>query len=159
MLGRQLRQNTLYTGTAELARQAVAGSGFSAEEIEALDVEPGLGNGGLGRLAACLLDSLATLDMPAVGYGIRYEFGIKPDSWFPQLAGIADYTAKLVVRGRMERPTFRFQAHPRRRSAHTASSPESRTPTATRSPTPGCTSSAVHSRPPLAPKLLERANQ
>ena len=63
MLGRQLRQNTLYTGTAELARQAVAGSGFSAEEIEALDVEPGLGNGGLGRLAACLLDSLATLDI------------------------------------------------------------------------------------------------
>ena len=93
MLGRQLRQNTLYTGTAELARQAVAGSGFSAEEIEALDVEPGLGNGGLGRLAACLLDSLATLDMPAVGYGIRYEFGIfkqafedgyqveRPDEW------------------------------------------------------------------------------
>ena len=76
MLGRQLRQNTLYTGTADLARQAVAGSGFSAEELEALDVEPGLGNGGLGRLAACLLDSLATLDMPAVGYGIRYEFGI-----------------------------------------------------------------------------------
>jgi glycogen phosphorylase len=76
MLGRQLRQNTLYTGTADLARRAVAASGFSAEDLEALDVEPGLGNGGLGRLAACLLDSLATLDMPAVGYGIRYEYGI-----------------------------------------------------------------------------------
>ena len=76
MLGRQLRQNALYTGTADLARQAVAGSGHSLEELEALDIEPGLGNGGLGRLAACLLDSLATLDMPAVGYGIRYEFGI-----------------------------------------------------------------------------------
>ena len=76
MLGRQLRQNALYTGTAELARQAMAGSGFSAGELEDLDVEPGLGNGGLGRLAACLLDSLATLDVPAVGYGIRYEFGI-----------------------------------------------------------------------------------
>ena len=71
MLGRQLRQNTLYTGTADLARQAVAASGYSAEDLEALDVEPGLGNGGLGRLAACLLDSLATLDVPAVGYGIR----------------------------------------------------------------------------------------
>ena len=76
MLGRQFRQNALYTGTAGLARQAVAGSGFSAGELEELDVEPGLGNGGLGRLAACLLDSLATLDVPAVGYGIRYEFGI-----------------------------------------------------------------------------------
>src|SRR5271165_5161645 len=76
MLGRQLRQNALYTGTAGLARQAMTGSGFSAGELEELDVEPGLGNGGLGRLAACLLDSLATLDMPAVGYGIRYEYGI-----------------------------------------------------------------------------------
>jgi glycogen phosphorylase len=93
MLGRQLRQNALYTGTAELARQAVAASGFTSWDLESLDVEPGLGNGGLGRLAACLLDSLATLDMPAVGYGIRYEFGIfkqafhdgyqveQPDDW------------------------------------------------------------------------------
>ncbi len=76
MLGRQFRQNALYTGTAGLARQAGAASGYSAGELEDLDVEPGLGNGGLGRLAACLLDSLATLDVPAVGYGIRYEFGI-----------------------------------------------------------------------------------
>ena len=76
MLGRQLRQNALYTGTADLARQAVSASGYSLEDLEALDVEPGLGNGGLGRLAACLLDSMATLDVPAVGYGIRYEFGI-----------------------------------------------------------------------------------
>ena len=76
MLGRQLRQNALYTGTADLARQALASFGVSIDAVEARDVEPGLGNGGLGRLAACLLDSLATLDMPAVGYGIRYEFGI-----------------------------------------------------------------------------------
>ena len=93
MLGRQLPQNAVYTGTADLARQAVAGSGVSAGDIEALDIEPGLGNGGLGRLAACLLDSLATLDLPAVGYGIRYEYGIfkqafengyqveRPDDW------------------------------------------------------------------------------
>ena len=76
MLGRQLRQNALYTGTADLARQALASFGVSIDAVEARDVEPGLGNGGLGGLAACLLDSLATLDMPAVGYGIRYEFGI-----------------------------------------------------------------------------------
>jgi starch phosphorylase len=76
MLGRQLAQNAMYTGTADFARQAFARFGVSAGDVEALDVEPGLGNGGLGRLAACLLDSLATLDMPAVGYGIRYEFGI-----------------------------------------------------------------------------------
>jgi starch phosphorylase len=93
MLGRQLRQNALYTGTADLARRAVAAYGYSAAELEDLDAEPGLGNGGLGRLAACLLDSLATLDLPAVGYGIRYEFGIfkqvfedgrqveRPDDW------------------------------------------------------------------------------
>jgi glycogen phosphorylase len=76
MLGRQLRQNVLYTGTAGLARQALASFGVSIDALEARDLEPGLGNGGLGRLAACLLDSLATLDIPAVGYGIRYEFGI-----------------------------------------------------------------------------------
>jgi glycogen phosphorylase len=92
-LWRQLRQNALYTGTADLARQAAAASGFTAWDLESLDVEPGLGNGGLGRLAACLLGSLATLDLPAVGYGIRYEFGIfqqafenghpveRPDDW------------------------------------------------------------------------------
>jgi starch phosphorylase len=93
MLGRQLHQNALYTGTADLARQALASFGVSVDALAARDVEPGLGNGGLGRLAACLLDSLATLDIPAVGYGIRYEFGIfkqvfedgyqveRPDDW------------------------------------------------------------------------------
>jgi glycogen phosphorylase len=89
LLGRQLNQNMLYTNTTELARSALK----DFDEIVDLDVEPGLGNGGLGRLAACLLDSLATLDMPAVGYGIRYDLGIfkqsfvngaqveRPDDW------------------------------------------------------------------------------
>jgi starch phosphorylase len=89
LLGKQLGQNLLYSGTGELARETV----HDFDEVEALDVEPGLGNGGLGRLAACLLDSLATSDIPAVGYGIRYDLGIfkqsfahgaqveKPDDW------------------------------------------------------------------------------
>lgn len=76
LLGAQLEQNLLYSGTGNLAAEAVKALGFSLEDIEDLDVEPGLGNGGLGRLAACLVDSLATRDIPAVGYGIRYDLGI-----------------------------------------------------------------------------------
>lgn len=93
MLGKQLNQNLLYTGTTEVAEQLLADFGFTLEEFLELESEPGLGNGGLGRLAACFVDSLATLDLPAVGYGIRYEFGIfrqtfvdgwqveQPDAW------------------------------------------------------------------------------
>jgi starch phosphorylase len=93
LLGRQLEQNVLYTGTEDVARKALTELGMSYETLQTLDVEPGLGNGGLGRLAACLLDSLATKDIPAVGYGIRYEYGIfkqafergaqveQPDDW------------------------------------------------------------------------------
>jgi len=76
LMGKQLAQNMLYTDTTELARQALAEYGLTLEDYLELDVEPGLGNGGLGRLAACFLDSLATLNIPSVGYGIRYEFGI-----------------------------------------------------------------------------------
>ena len=50
--------------------------GLDLEQLVGLEEEPGLGNGGLGRLAACYVDSLATLGYPAIGYGIRYEFGI-----------------------------------------------------------------------------------
>jgi len=93
MLGRQLNQNLLYSGTEDAAREVLDKLGFSLDRLAGHDVEPGLGNGGLGRLAACLLDSLATLDIPAVGYGIRYEYGIfkqafvdgaqseRPDDW------------------------------------------------------------------------------
>src|SRR5258705_13906534 len=76
LLGRQLRQNLLYTDTEQFVHPIAEELGIPLEELEAFDVEPGLGNGGLGRLAACLLDSMATLDIPAVGYGVRYEFGI-----------------------------------------------------------------------------------
>src|SRR5450755_3977627 len=58
------------------ARTALRSMGYELEDIAAQEVDPGLGNGGLGRLAACYLDSLATLHYPAVGYGIRYDYGI-----------------------------------------------------------------------------------
>jgi starch phosphorylase len=58
------------------ARAALRDLGFDLDEVAAQEVDPGLGNGGLGRLAACFLDSLATLHYPAVGYGIRYDYGI-----------------------------------------------------------------------------------
>jgi len=76
LLGRQLPQNMLYTNTEDLARGALAEYSLDLDRLIQGDPEPGLGNGGLGRLAACFLDSLATLDMPCVGYGIRYEYGI-----------------------------------------------------------------------------------
>lgn len=81
LLGQQLQQNLLYTETEELARQALKDYGYTLEDLLQQDKEPGLGNGGLGRLAACFLDSLATLGMPAIGYGIRYEFGIFQQSF------------------------------------------------------------------------------
>lgn len=76
LMGQQLTQNLLYTEMNEIARQALHEIGLDLDQLIKLDIEPGLGNGGLGRLAACFMDSLATLNIPALGYGIRYEFGI-----------------------------------------------------------------------------------
>ncbi|MBC8027125.1 MAG: glycogen/starch/alpha-glucan phosphorylase, partial [Steroidobacteraceae bacterium] len=76
LMGPHLGNNLINLGIYDTARQAVAELGLDLEELLATEDEPGLGNGGLGRLAACFIDSLATLEVPALGYGIRYEFGI-----------------------------------------------------------------------------------
>ncbi|WP_232073753.1 glycogen/starch/alpha-glucan phosphorylase [Mycobacterium stomatepiae] len=76
LMGPQLGNNLLNLGLEGTAKSALAAMGQRLDEVLACEEEPGLGNGGLGRLAACYLDSLATLERPAIGYGIRYEFGI-----------------------------------------------------------------------------------
>lgn len=93
LLGRQLDNNLVASGLTEIATEAMAACGIDIDALRAQEVEPGLGNGGLGRLAACFIDSLATLSVPNVGYGIRYEYGIfrqtfengqqveQPDAW------------------------------------------------------------------------------
>lgn len=93
LLGRQLANNLLNEELTEIARQALAELGLDLARLYEVEAEPGLGNGGLGRLAACFIDSLASLNIPAVAYGIRYEYGIfrqtfvdgwqveQPDHW------------------------------------------------------------------------------
>lgn len=93
LLGRQLDNNLLASRLTDIATEAMAACGIDIADMRAQEVEPGLGNGGLGRLAACFIDSLATMSVPSIGYGIRYEYGIfrqtfvdgqqveQPDSW------------------------------------------------------------------------------
>ncbi|MHA2315815.1 MAG: glycogen/starch/alpha-glucan family phosphorylase, partial [Candidatus Hermodarchaeia archaeon] len=75
LMGPQLGINLINFGIYDDVFQAVKGLGLNLEEIIEHEEEPGLGNGGIGRLAACSIDSLATLEIPAIGYGVRYEFG------------------------------------------------------------------------------------
>ncbi|MCU0548190.1 MAG: glycogen/starch/alpha-glucan phosphorylase [Leptolyngbya sp. Prado105] len=76
LLGPHLGNNLINLGIYDRMRQAVQELGLDFDVLLKQEEEPGLGNGGLGRLAACYLDSMATLDIPSIGYGIRYEFGI-----------------------------------------------------------------------------------
>jgi glycogen phosphorylase len=76
LIGPQLGANLVTLDIEQPARDAAHGLGATLEALVEHEDEPGLGNGGLGRLAACYMDSLATLDIPAVGMGLRYEFGI-----------------------------------------------------------------------------------
>jgi starch phosphorylase len=89
-LGPRLGDCLINLGIYDRVRQAVAEFGLDLKELLEQEAEPGLGNGGLGRLAACYMDSLATLEIPAIGYGIRYEFGIFSqviqDGWQVEIA-------------------------------------------------------------------------
>lgn len=93
LLGNQLDNDLLAGDLAGIAADAMAACGIDLDDLRRHEIEPGLGNGGLGRLAACFIDSLATLGVPSIGYGIRYEYGIfrqtfedgqqveQPDAW------------------------------------------------------------------------------
>jgi glycogen phosphorylase len=95
LMGRLFENNLLASGLSDLAHEALKSLGVDFTQVREAEVDMGLGNGGLGRLAACFLDSMATLDYPALGYGIHYEFGLFkqefanghqvefPDRWMP----------------------------------------------------------------------------
>ena len=93
LLGRSLRNNMMNLAAEPIVRRAMEQEGWNLEQLIEEEPDAGLGNGGLGRLAACFIDSLATLQYPAIGYGLRYEYGIfrqtirdgwqleQPDNW------------------------------------------------------------------------------
>ena len=93
LIGRLLGNNVINLQMEDTCRTAMSQEGLSWEALREYEIDAGLGNGGLGRLAACFLDSIATLNLPAVGYGLRYDFGIfkqkivngyqveQPDEW------------------------------------------------------------------------------
>jgi glycogen phosphorylase len=118
LMGR-LMENSLYnSGQFEVAVAALRELGIDFQTIREQEVDMGLGNGGLGRLAACFLDSLATQDYPAIGYGIHYEFGLfrqefvnghqveHPDSWMvfgtPWEVMRPEYAVSIQLYGRVE---------------------------------------------------------
>ncbi|MDZ8117585.1 glycogen/starch/alpha-glucan phosphorylase [Pontiella agarivorans] len=119
LIGKMLSNNVYALGIEKIACEALKALNITTEEILALDVEAGLGNGGLGRLAACYLDSLATKELPAYGYGIRYEHGIfrqefdhgwqkeRPDEWlalgYPWELIRPEYTLPVCVYGRVKK--------------------------------------------------------
>ncbi|TGL61252.1 glycogen/starch/alpha-glucan phosphorylase [Leptospira ognonensis] len=76
LMGRTLLNALINLGLYEVVKQMIDGFGFQIEEVLEFEMDAGLGNGGLGRLAACFLDSMATLNIPGFGYGIRYDYGI-----------------------------------------------------------------------------------
>ena len=118
LMGRLFGNNLLATGLLDTVHTALASLGQDFDQIREAEVDMGLGNGGLGRLAACFLDSLATLDYPALGYGIHYEFGLfkqefvgghqveHPDNWMifgnPWEIIRPEYIQEIELFGRIE---------------------------------------------------------
>jgi len=118
LMGRLLGNNVSNLGITDNTRSALKELDLSFEEIEDQEIDAGLGNGGLGRLAACFLDSMATMELPSVGYGIRYEFGIfmqkilngyqieTPEQWLsngnPWEIKRPEYRYKVPFYGRLE---------------------------------------------------------
>ncbi len=96
LIGRSMGMNVINLGLEEEVKKALESLGYTWEELREQEIDAGLGNGGLGRLAACFLESMATLDLPAFGYGLRYDYGIfrqtiengyqveQPDDWLRQ---------------------------------------------------------------------------
>src|SRR5688572_5165146 len=123
LIGRSLANNLSNLGLLEQCREALLEMGADLEEVRESESDAALGNGGLGRLAACFLDSLATLDMPGYGYGINYEYGLfkqeidagyqkeKPDNWLahgtPWQIERPDEACLIPVYGRLEQTADR----------------------------------------------------
>jgi len=109
LLGPHLENNLVNLGLDDEARAAMKSLGLDLDRMIEQEEEPGLGNGGLGRLAACYLESLATLQIPAIGYGIRYEFGIFDqeirDGW---QAEVTDAWLRLGNPWEMHRPEVAY---------------------------------------------------
>jgi len=118
LIGRSLGNNLYNLGLYDMCRDAMVEMGFDLEEVREKESDAALGNGGLGRLAACYLDSLATLDMPGYGYGINYEYGLfkqeiedgyqkeRPDTWLeygsPWQIRRPDHSCVIPVYGRID---------------------------------------------------------
>jgi len=118
LIGRSLENNLYNLGVIDVCREYLAESGFDLQLLFDYEPDAALGNGGLGRLAACFLDSLATLDIPGYGYGINYEYGLfrqeirdghqveSPDAWqretSPWLVERPEDTCLIPVYGRIE---------------------------------------------------------
>ncbi len=107
--GPHLGNNILNLDLWDNVDQAMKDLGLDLDEILEQEHEPGLGNGGLGRLAACYMDSMATLEIPAIGYGIRYEFGIFDqeirDGWQVE---VTDAWLRNGIAWELARPNLRY---------------------------------------------------